>query len=48
MSPLKVLDRGYAVVTDGDRAVTSAGALKEGDSVQIRFNDGARSAVIAD
>lgn len=48
MSPLKVLDRGYAVVTDGDRAVTSAEALTEGDSVQIRFNDGARSAVISD
>ena len=47
-SPLKVLDRGYAVVTDGDRAVTSAAALTEGDSVQIRFNDGARSAVISD
>lgn len=48
MSPLKVLDRGYAVVTDGTTAITSAVSLQPGDSVRIRFQDGDRGAVISD
>ena len=46
MSPLKVLDRGYTVVTAGDRAVTSASALQAGDSVRLRFHDGERAATV--
>jgi len=48
MSPLKVLDRGYAVVTDGERAVTTASGLSKGDAVRLRFQDGERGAVITD
>jgi len=37
----RVLDRGYAVVRDGDgRAVTGAAALAAGDQVAIDFSDG--------
>ena len=42
ISPLKVLERGYAVVTkarDG-RAVTDAAAVEIGDELQIRFKRG--------
>ncbi len=48
MSPLKVLDRGYTVVTDGERAVTSAAALKSGDAIRVRFHDGEHGAVVSD
>lgn len=48
MSPLKVLERGYTVVTDGTRAITHAKDVSAGDAVRIRFQDGERGAVIAD
>jgi exodeoxyribonuclease VII large subunit len=46
MSPLKVLDRGYSVVTTSGRPVTSAKSLQAGDSVRLRFHDGERAATI--
>ncbi len=47
LSPLAVLARGYAVVSDAHgRAVTNASALSRGDSVNIRFRSGSARAVI--
>lgn len=48
LSPLRVLERGYAVVRrrDDSRLVKSAGALKSGDEIAIEFVDGRRDATI--
>ena len=48
LSPLRVLERGYVVVTKEDSAVTSAEGLSSGDAVSLRFSDGERSALIQD
>lgn len=48
MSPLRVLERGYVVVTQEGGAVTSSQRLKQGDSVRLRFADGERAAEIQD
>lgn len=40
LSPLKVLDRGYALVVREGAAVTDAATLKVGDSVEARFAKG--------
>lgn len=40
MSPLKVLSRGYAMVTGKKNIITSAGNLKKGDEVMLNFADG--------
>ena len=48
LSPLRVLERGYVVVTRDDLALTSSKALTTGDEVQLRFSDGQRGAVIQD
>lgn len=40
MSPLKVLSRGYAMVTSEKNIVTSAEKLKKGDAVMLNFADG--------
>ena len=41
MSPLKVLSRGYTVVSASDGScVTKAEALKDGDGVEVSFSDG--------
>ncbi len=39
LSPLKVLSRGYATVTDKNGIVNSAKQLKKGDELNIRFAD---------
>ena len=39
LSPYRVLERGYAIVTRGGKPV-SAGQLAVGDGVSIRFADG--------
>ena len=45
MSPLKVLARGYAYVTDGtERPVSSAAALTAGMRIGVRFADGSAAA----
>ncbi|MBQ2829029.1 MAG: exodeoxyribonuclease VII large subunit [Clostridia bacterium] len=40
MSPLKVLSRGYAMVTSKKNIVTSAEKLKKGDPLTLNFADG--------
>ncbi len=40
LSPLRVLDRGYALVQRDGLAVTDAAALKAGDQVEARFAKG--------
>ena len=46
MSPLKVLDRGYALVATGadGRVVTEASAVEIGDELDIRLKRGRLSA----
>ncbi|MCL2219898.1 MAG: exodeoxyribonuclease VII large subunit [Chitinispirillia bacterium] len=47
LSPLAVLGRGYAIVQDaGGSTLKSAGRLNQGDSINIRFADGAVGAQI--
>ena len=48
LSPLSVLSRGYAMVTDesGERVLSTASALTLGDTVHLRFADGQASADI--
>jgi exodeoxyribonuclease VII large subunit len=47
-SPLSVLARGYSICTDASgRAVKSSSALKTGDRVTLRFNEGAAEADIS-
>lgn len=45
LSPLAVLDRGYAAVFRADGTVASAGKLCEGDRISIKFADGTADAV---
>lgn len=41
MSPLKVLSRGYSVVSDDEgNCVTQAEGLRSGDRLELRFSDG--------
>lgn len=40
MSPLRVIARGYAVATEGNRVITSANDLSVGSAVQLQFYDG--------
>ncbi len=40
LSPLKVLDRGYAIALHEGRAVTDASTLKAGDDVELRLARG--------
>ena len=49
LSPLSVLSRGYAMVSeDGEQSktLTSAKALKAGQSVRLRFSDGSARATV--
>ena len=40
LNPAAVLERGYALVMDGDRVVSSAKAANEIDQMTLRFRDG--------
>jgi len=40
LSPLKVLSRGFAAVTDKNGAVSSAKQLKKGEEIKLKFADG--------
>ena len=40
LSPLKVLSRGYAMVTVDKNVITSANDVKKGDSINLCFSDG--------
>lgn len=42
LSPLKVLSRGYSMVTKDNRIVTGSKELTAGDKIDVRFADGER------
>ena len=47
LSPLKVLDRGYAMATQKEgKALRSVNDVKVGDEVKLRLSDGELSARI--
>lgn len=46
LSPLKILDRGYALVQRDGAAVTDAATLKSGDVVEARFAKGRAQLVV--
>ena len=46
MSPLRVLERGYAIAKIGGRAVVKAKDLKVGATVELRFREGRAEAKI--
>lgn len=46
MSPLKVVERGYSIVTKKNELVKSAAQVKHGDLVDIRLSQGSVTAVI--
>ena len=41
LSPLKVMARGFALVTKDEKVVSSTKQLQVGDQATIRFEDGA-------
>lgn len=43
LSPLKVMARGYSIVTKDKKVVTSSEMLKRGDTVTVGFADGERN-----
>ena len=45
-SPLKVLSRGYSVVTKDEHVVSDAGVLKNGDAISIRMHKGTIEAAV--
>jgi len=45
-SPLKILERGYAVVSKNDTAVSDAEELKKGDRITVRLHRGSAEAEI--
>lgn len=46
MSPLKVLSRGYSVVTDGRGVVRSVGRLEPGGEISVRLSDGSADCTV--
>ncbi|MDO6687340.1 MULTISPECIES: exodeoxyribonuclease VII large subunit [unclassified Agarivorans] len=46
LSPLKVLDRGFTLVTHQDKLVKHAAELKQGDVVKLKFSDDNLNATI--
>ena len=42
LSPLKVMSRGYSIVTKDEKVVASSKALKKGDRITVGFSDGER------
>lgn len=48
LSPLSVLQRGYAAVRRGEQTVTRARALSVGEEIQLRFSDGSVTGVITE
>lgn len=48
LNPMSVLSRGFAYVTHNGAGVSSAGDLKSGDTVRIKFADGSAEAQIVE
>lgn len=46
LSPLKVVDRGYSIVTKNNEVIKSAGQVKKGDVLDIRLAQGSVTAVV--
>jgi exodeoxyribonuclease VII large subunit len=44
LSPLRVLERGYSVVTHQEKLIVSADSLAPGDDFSVRFSDGSVAA----
>ena len=42
LSPLKVMARGYSIVTKDEKVVASSKDLKKGDRITVGFSDGER------
>lgn len=48
LSPLKVLARGYSIVKNNGKIVSSVDDVKIGDNISIDFTDGTAKAVITE
>ncbi|XGC81018.1 exodeoxyribonuclease VII large subunit [Bdellovibrio bacteriovorus] len=46
LSPLKVVDRGYSIVTKDSEVIKSGGQVKKGDLIDIRLAEGSLTAVV--
>lgn len=46
LSPLKTLERGYAIVLKDEKVISLATDLKSGDKVEIKMKDGMKKAII--
>ncbi len=46
LSPLKVVDRGYSIVTKNKHVIKSANQVKKGDSLEIRLAEGSITVVV--
>lgn len=46
LSPLKVVDRGYSIVTKNNEVIKSASQVKAGDKLDIRLAEGSLTAVV--
>ncbi|UYL10396.1 exodeoxyribonuclease VII large subunit [Bdellovibrio sp. SKB1291214] len=47
MSPLRVVDRGYSIVTKDSKVIKSANQVKAGDSIDIRLAQGSLTATVS-
>ena len=48
LSPLKILSRGYGLVTKDGSAVKSASGISPGDAISVRMSDGRIEAVASE
>jgi exodeoxyribonuclease VII large subunit len=48
LSPLRVLERGYALASHDGRVVTDAASVKPGDRLELRFARGRARATVDD
>lgn len=46
LSPLKTLERGYALVLKDEKVISSTTDLHQGDKIEIKMKDGSKKAVI--
>lgn len=46
LSPLKTLERGYAIILKDKQVIASSDSLNSGDEIEIKMQDGSKKAVI--
>lgn len=46
LSPLKTLERGYAIILKGNHVISSVDDLKSGEKIELKMHDGVKKAVI--